>query len=60
MIAIFFLNPDHDEGGPPYGIFRAELDALFGAQFFLEKEWIPRRTYESREERELMRILRRL
>ena len=60
MIAIFFLNPDHDEDGPPYGVSRAELDALFGAQFFLEKEWIPRRTYESREERELMRILRRL
>ena len=60
MIAIFFLNPDHDEDGPPYGVSRAELDALFGAQFFLEKEWIPRRTYESREEREPMRILRRL
>jgi len=60
MIAIFFLNPDHDEDGPPYGVSTAELDSLFEAQFFLEKEWIPRRTYESREERELMRILRRL
>jgi SAM-dependent methyltransferase len=60
LIAIFFLNPDHDEDGPPYGVSRAELEALFGEQFFLEKEWIPRHTYESREERELMRILRRL
>ena len=25
MIAIFFLNPDHDEDGPPYGVSKAEL-----------------------------------
>jgi methyl halide transferase len=60
MIAIFFLNPDHDEDGPPYGVLRSELDELFGAQFSLEKEWVPRRTYRGREERELMRILRKL
>ena len=60
MIAIFFLNPDHDEDGPPYGVLRSELDELFGAQFSFEKEWIPRRTYEGREQRELMRILRKL
>jgi methyl halide transferase len=60
MIAIFFLNPDHDEDGPPYGVLRSELDELFGAQFSLEKEWVPRRTYQGREERELMRILRKL
>jgi methyl halide transferase len=59
VIAIFFLNPDHDEDGPPYGVLRSELDELFGAQFSLEKEWVPRRTYEGREERELMRILRK-
>ena len=60
MIAIFFLNPDHDEDGPPYGVSRAELDELFGAHFSLEKEWVPRRTYEGREQRELMRVLRKL
>ena len=60
MLAIFFLNPDHNENGPPYGISRAELDELFEPQFSLEKEWVPRRTYEGREERELMRILRKL
>ena len=59
IIAIFFLNPDHDEDGPPYGILRSELDGLFGAQFSLEKEWVPRRTYRGREEREMMRILRK-
>ncbi len=59
IIAIFFPNPDHDEDGPPYGVSKAELEKLFGAHFCLEKEWIPRRTYPGREERELMRILRR-
>ena len=59
IIAIFFLNPDHDEDGPPYGVLRSELDGLFGAQFSLEKEWAPRRTYQGRDEREMMRILRR-
>ena len=57
MIAIFFLNPDHDEEGPPHGVTKTELDKLFGSQFFLEKEWIPRRTHEGREQRELIRIL---
>ncbi|MEP6686438.1 MAG: methyltransferase domain-containing protein [Verrucomicrobiota bacterium] len=60
IIAIFFLNPDHAEGGPPYGVPGADLDALFGAPFSLENEWIPRRTYEGREQRELMRVLRKL
>ena len=57
MVAIFFLNPDHEEDGPPYGASRAELDELFGSKFSLEEEWIPRRTYEGREQRELIRIL---
>ena len=29
FVAIFFLNPDHDEEGPPFGCQRDELDALF-------------------------------
>jgi len=57
MVAIFFLNPDHEEDGPPYGASRAELDELFGSEFSLEEEWIPRRTYQGREQRELIRIL---
>lgn len=57
IIAIFFLNPDNDDDGPPYGVTRKELDKFFGARFSVEREWIPRRTYQGREERELMRVL---
>ncbi len=57
LLAIFFLNPDHDEEGPPYGISREELEILFGHDFAPEREWVPARTHPGREERELMRIL---
>lgn len=59
LLAIFFPNPDHDEEGPPYRVSRAELDALFGGFFQIEREWIPRRTHPGREQRELMRVLRK-
>lgn len=57
LIAIFFINPDHDEEGPPYRVSRAELQKLFGNHFALEREWVPGRTHPGREERELMRVL---
>ncbi len=58
LLAIFFLNPDHDEEGPPHGVSREELEERFGAAFALEQEWVPVRTHPGREQRELMRILR--
>jgi SAM-dependent methyltransferase len=58
LLAIFFINPDHDEEGPPYRVSTAELDELFGRLFTLEREWVPARTHPGREERELMRLLR--
>jgi methyl halide transferase len=57
LIAIFFMNPDHDEPGPPYGTSRQELAALFGTEFALQEEWIPARTFPGREQRELLRVL---
>ncbi len=57
LIAIFFMNPDHNEPGPPYGTGRQELAALFGTEFALEEEWIPARTFPGREQRELLRVL---
>jgi len=57
LIAIFFINPDHDEDGPPYGVSQAELEERFGRHFSLEREWVPARTHPGREGRELMRIL---
>ncbi len=60
LLAIFFINPDHDEDGPPYRVSAAELEEFFGRWFALEREWVPKRTYPGREERELMRVLRRV
>ena len=57
FLAIFFLNPDNDGGGPPFPVDRQELDDRFGLHFTLEREWIPARTHPGREGRELMRVL---
>jgi SAM-dependent methyltransferase len=59
FLAIFFLNPDHAEDGPPHGVSREELDKFFGSCFTLECEWVPARTHSGREERELVRLLKR-
>jgi SAM-dependent methyltransferase len=58
LLAIFFINPDHGEEGPPFRVSRAELEKFFGPHFVVEREWVPARTHPGREERELMRILR--
>ncbi len=57
LLAIFFINPDHDEEGPPYRASTAELEKYFGRFFILEKEWVPVRTHPGREQRELVRYL---
>jgi methyl halide transferase len=57
LLAIFFINPDHDEEGPPYGVSRTELKEFFGKYFAVEREWVPARTHPGREQRELMRVL---
>jgi len=59
MLAIFFINPDHDEDGPPFRVSTAELAEYFGEHFSVEREWVPARTHPGREQRELMRILTR-
>ena len=59
LLAIFFINPDHDESGPPYRVSAAELEEFFGRTFALEREWVPASTHPGREQRELMRILKR-
>ena len=57
LLAIFFIDPDHDEEGPPYRVSTAELEEFFGDHFALEREWVPGRTHPGREGRELMRVL---
>lgn len=57
LLAIFYLNPGHDEGGPPYGSSTKELDALFLPGFQLVEEIGGLPTYEGREGREILRLL---
>ena len=57
FLAIFFLNPDHNENGPPYGCQVNELDALFLPTFELVSQRHAFPTYPGREGRELLRLL---
>ncbi len=57
LFAIFYLDPAVDRQ-PPYGVTIPELDRHFSPYFDLVREWVPRRTFEGRESRELIRVLR--
>jgi SAM-dependent methyltransferase len=57
LFAIFYLDPAV-ERQPPYGVTLPELDRLFSA-FVLVRQWTPSRTFEDRESRERVRLLRR-
>jgi len=60
FLAIFYRNPsDRGEPGPPFGCTMNEVDALFGKRFLLldEKSDIP--TFEGREDREVVRLMRK-
>jgi SAM-dependent methyltransferase len=62
LLAIFFLNPEHDEsdaGGPPFGCGLDELDALFSPRFQLVAQLENLATFPGREGREVLRLLRR-
>lgn len=54
FLAVFFINPDSEQGGPPYGCPREEIEALFAPCFQLCFEEMPRRAYAGREGRELL------
>ena len=59
LLAVFYLDLGLDPGetGPPFGVTREELDALFGARFKMVREWSPPATYAGRESRETCRVL---
>jgi len=59
LFGIFYLEPAV-ERKPPYGVTTGELDELFLRGFEMEREWVPGRTFEGREGRELIRVLRRV
>lgn len=62
LVGIFFLNSDHEgEEGPPFGVSIEELRGFFSAEFYLEWDQTPQKTFESREGegRELCMVWRR-
>jgi methyl halide transferase len=60
LLAIFFLNPDNDEDGPPYGCSIEELDMLFSPRFRLVSQTGNLATYSGREGREILRLLSKI
>lgn len=60
ILAIIYINPDHDDPDhPPFPTSIAELDEWFSPWFETLQEQVPARSYEGREGRELLRVLRR-
>jgi methyl halide transferase len=58
ILAIFYRDPG-GEDGPPFGVSRGELDALFGDRFECLDEFTPAVAFPGRENRELVRVLQR-
>lgn len=58
LLGIFYVNVDDPSADhPPYEISSDEIDELFGERFRTVRQWVPGRSYPSREGREQMRIL---
>lgn len=60
LLAVFFLNPENDGQGPPFGCTVPELDVLFGQKFALREEHGEIPTYPERAGRELLRLYQRV
>ncbi len=58
IFGIFYLNPD-TESGPPFAASKKELSELFDPHFILLGEWVPMDSFPGREDRELVRIMRK-
>jgi len=56
FLAIFYIITDNEGDGPPFDTNRDELDALFGNDLTLLREWVPGTNYESRQGKELMHL----
>jgi hypothetical protein len=59
LLAIFYLDPDHDSGGPPYGCSLNELDERFSPRFRMIEEERDIPTFPGREGREILRVFER-
>ncbi len=63
LLGVFYLDPYDEEhcredGRPPFGCTVDELESRFGPSFQIVDSWSPTATYEGREEREWMMLLK--
>jgi SAM-dependent methyltransferase len=58
FLAIFYLAPEAPQG-PPFGVTREEIAALFDLHFTLLEEWVPVNAFPWREGRELCQLWRK-
>jgi SAM-dependent methyltransferase len=59
LLAIFYIDPDHEEAGPPFRVAREEIERLFGGCFEEITAYVPGIAYAGRESRELVCVMRR-
>ena len=59
LLAIFYIEIEDPEG-PPFPVSDEELNRLFDPYFKKLRRWIPSMAYPGRENREQMRLMRKL
>lgn len=59
LCAVFYLDPDNDEEGPPYAVDEAEIRERFGPYFRMLEAWVPSMSYPGREGREWLVVAER-
>lgn len=62
LVGVWYINPDLDPGeeGPPFPFSVADLTALFADGYEIVEDYVPKVAFEGREERERLRVLRKL
>jgi len=59
LLAVFYIDPGHDEDGPPFRVTREEIERHFDGHFEMITAYVPGIAYPGREGRELVCVLRR-
>lgn len=59
LIGVFYLDPDHDEDGPPYRAEQEEIAGHLEPWFSLVGGRVPTRTFPGREGREWLAVFER-
>ncbi len=59
ILGVFYINPDQDDPNhPPFRVSIPELDEWFSPRFETLHQEVPTKSYEGREGRELLRVMR--